>query len=353
MTLIFALIISNQLKRENIEISPKETEKSQVECSVVNNNTITPLIEFSGRINSSNKINIISEVNGKTKLSNSRFEVGEKFKKGEVLIRIEDDDIALELKSIKSQFLTLLVQTLPNINMDYPSLGNKFQKYINNYKLEGKISDLPTPNNSKERNFLASRQIFSNYYSIKSLENKLEKFKIKAPFDGVVTKALIDIGSNIIVGQPIGEFINPSNYEINASVSLKEAKLISIGNKVNINSDDLNNQATGTIKRIGQHINELTQSIDVFISIEGNDIKDGMYGYGEIVGNNMQNVFKVERSKILSENTIYMIENNNLKLKSIDIIAFQDDSVIIEGVNEGDCIVDKYRQYFYDGMQIK
>ena len=51
--------------------------------------------------------NIISEVNGISKLMNARFEVGEKFKQGEVLISIKDDDIGLELKSIKSQFLAL------------------------------------------------------------------------------------------------------------------------------------------------------------------------------------------------------------------------------------------------------
>ena len=32
--------------------------------------------------------------------------------------------------SIKSQFLTLLVQVLPDLKMDFPTLGNKFQNYI-------------------------------------------------------------------------------------------------------------------------------------------------------------------------------------------------------------------------------
>ena len=46
------------------------------------------------------------------------------------------------------------------------------------------------------------------------------------------------------------------------------------------------------------------------------------------------------------------INVDNLKLKLIDIIVFQDDSVIIKGVNKNDCIVNQYRHYFYDGMLI-
>ena len=352
LILICALIIKNQIKDEKVEVSDEKKTPSTVECSPVKLKKISPIIDFSGRINSVNKINIISEVNGVSEIYNSKFEVGEEFKKGEVLISIKDDDIELELKSIKSQFLALLVQVLPDIKMDFPSLGNKFQTYVNNFRLDGKISNLPSVKNSKQRNFLSSRQVFANYYTIKALENKLDKFKIKAPFDGIVTKTLIDIGSNIIVGQPLGEFINPNNYEISTSVSVKESKLITVGNRVVISSDDLIDQVGGVVKRVGNHINELTQSIDVFVSINGDDLKDGMYGSGKILCDTISGVYKVERAKISQENSIYLLEDKTLRLKSIDIIVFQDDSVIIKGVNNNECIVNQYRHYFHDGMQI-
>ena len=56
--------------------------------------------------------------------------------------------------------------------------------------------------------------MFASYYRIQALENRLDKYKIKAPFDGVITKALIDEGAPIIIGQPIGEFINTNNSKI-------------------------------------------------------------------------------------------------------------------------------------------
>ena len=119
-------------------------------------------------------------------------------------------------------------------------------------------------------------------------------------------------------------------------------------------SFDLNTKTKiiGEVVRKGDHINALTQSIDVFVSINGDDLKDGMYGSGKILCDTISGVYKVERAKISQENSIYLLEDKTLRLKSIDIIVFQDDSVIIKGVNNNECIVNQYRHYFHDGMQI-
>ena len=349
--IVILFIKSHKTDKESVPDNTKN-QSSSITCSELNLETIVPLIDFSGRINSVSKINIVSEVNGVSKFTNSRFEVGEIFKKGEVLIYIKDDDVDLELKSIKSQFLTLLVQVLPDIRMDFPSLGNKFQNYINNFSLDGKIASLPKITGSKQRNFLSSRQVFANYYTIKALENKLEKFKIRAPFDGIVTKALIDPGSNVIIGQPIGEFIDPNKYELSTSVSLNEASVIQKGNKVIIASDDIKGEITAVVSRIGNHINELTQSIDVFMTIETGLVKDGMYVSGKINCDTLTDVHKLKRSSIINNTQVYILQNDSLQTQDVDVILFQNDYAIIKSLNNN-CIVKEHRNYFYKGMPIK
>ncbi len=350
--LVTFLIVKNRTNQSVTETQNNTKKIKTIDCTDIKQSNITPLIELSGRIISSNKINIISEVNGVSNVKNSKFEVGEIFKKGEVLLSIEDGDIELELMSIKSQFLALLLQVLPDIKMDFPSLGSQLQLYVNNFNLEGPIPTLPKITKVKARNFFASRQIFANYYTIQSLEKRIEKFKIKAPFDGVLTKVLIDPGSSIIIGQPLGEFINLSTYEVNGSVSVNDAKLIQIGDTVLISSDDLSSTIKGVVNRVGSHINELTQSVDIFVSVNNDNIKDGMYVTGQVVCETLDGVVKIERSKITKENQVYTVVESKLKLKNIDIICFQNDSVIINGLDNGDCVVNQYRNYFYDNMSI-
>ena len=158
--------------------------------------------------------------------------------------------------------------------------------------------------------------------------------------------------SNVIVGQPLGEFINPNLYEINTSVSVKEVQLINIGDQVVISSNDFNSKITGSVSRIGNHINELTQSVDVFILIDDNQVKDGMYVTGEILCEKIENIVKIDRSKLLINNQVYTITNDTLRLKPVEVVVFQDDSAIVRGLDDNNCIVDEYRNYFYDSMPI-
>ena len=351
---VFFLVYQNNLKETPESVKEQKENSNIITCDSRKAQNISLKIDFSGRVNSVNKINIISEVNGISEVLNARFEVGERFNKGETLLKIKDDDVELELKSMKSKFLSLLIQIIPDVKMDFPSFGIKLQSYINNFRIEGKMDNLPKFKSVKQRNFLSSRNILSNYYSIKSLEKKIDKFKIKAPFGGILTKALIDPGSNVIVGQPLGEFINPDIYEVSTSVGIQEAGLIKTGNQVVFSSDDLSKDITASVSRIGSHINELTQSIDVFIQTNDSSLRDGMYTTGYIMTDNISNVYVLERSKIIDGDKIYLIENDSLKIKPVNIIAYQNDKVIINGISNNDCIVtQQYRNYFYDGMHIK
>ena len=108
-----------------------------------------------------------------------------------------------------------------------------------------------------------------------------------------------------------------------------------------------------TVKRIGNHINELTQSIDVFIEVESGLVKDGMYVTGQIICNTLKKVSRIERSSLVDNKDVYAIKNDSLQLTSIDIIVFQNDYAVVRGLTEKDCIVKENRNYFYNGMPIK
>ena len=63
------------------------------------------------------------------------------------------------------------------------------------------------------------------YYSIKNIEKRLSKYNITAPFNGVLTEALVTKGTLIRPGQKLGEFIDTSVFEIELAI---EKRLLSI-----------------------------------------------------------------------------------------------------------------------------
>ena len=109
----------------------------------------------------------------------------------------------------------------------------------------------------------------------------------------------------------------------------------------------------GYVERIGRHINELTQSIDLFIKVNNANIKDGMYVTGQIECDTLKNVCKIERSQLVDNNHIYVLKNDSLRQKTVNITTFQNEYAIVKGLDLQDCIVEQNRNYFYDGMIIK
>ena len=105
---ILFLIIKNHVVNffdKQDKLKDTELQNSAISCSILESRNIAPNIEVLGRVNSVNRINIISEVNGVSEFNNSRFEVGEFFNQGEIILSINNSDLDLELKSLINRLM--------------------------------------------------------------------------------------------------------------------------------------------------------------------------------------------------------------------------------------------------------
>ena len=198
---IFMLVSSilSSTQEEKDENSAIEDVFNQLTCSNVKISDFESIIDFSGKVVSVNKIPISSEVNGVFLTSNeNNFKVGQKFKKGEVLIKLDCSDLEFQLKSSKIEFKQLLLQVLPDLKSDFPASYDKWLDYVNNFQIEGSLLQHPDSENEKQSNFLASRGILSSFVQLQRIQNQLDKSVIKAPFDGVVTQSFLRSGMNIV-----------------------------------------------------------------------------------------------------------------------------------------------------------
>ena len=93
-------------------------------------------------------------------------------------------------------------------------IGNNFD----NLSVEKPISKIPESASEKENLFLVGRGIESSYYKVKNLEERLSKYHIKAPFDGILVKGNISDGAFIVPNQILGEFIDPNNFEVGVNI---------------------------------------------------------------------------------------------------------------------------------------
>ena len=318
-----------------------ETTIKTVNVIKITNSDIYSEIKSSGRVASLNNITITSEVSGKIE-GNFSIKKGITFKKGDVLFKIKNTDIKLLVDAKKSKFMNLISTNLADIKLDYAEDYIKWNNFFNSISFNTPISKLPETTTSKEKNFIISRGIMSEYLSLKSDEEKLKKYTIKATFDGVISKSYTDIGANINIGSPIIDIIRKGNMEVELNVNTSEINFIEIGNKVDFVEGK--NTYEGTIKRKGSFVNEKTQSISVFAEINSTNqlLYNGMYLESIIKTKINKNVCEIPRRSIFLDNKIFIVNmNNKLETKEINIISNNGNNVIVNNISNNTIVVNE------------
>lgn len=312
--------------------------KSVLATKVVNKE-ITNKIYSTGRVLSVNSITISSEVQGKI-LNNSFFKKGTKIKKGNNILTVQNTDLQLLLNAKKSSLMSLISSNLADIELDFNSEYEKWKTFFNKITLNNNLPVFPEINSIKEKNFIISRSILSEYLSIKSDEEKLKKYTIKAPFDGIITRSYTDIGAFINPGSPIIDFIRDGEMEIELSVSTSEIHLINLNDSVVLSNS--NNVFSGKIVRKSEFVNNNTQNISVFAAVKNveNSLYSGMYLDAKIINKSNERLVKIPRRAVFNKNKAFTIDSENtLEIKTLNIISYQDDFVVVDNLKNGTIIV--------------
>jgi membrane fusion protein (multidrug efflux system) len=310
-------------------------------------------IGITGKLIAKEKIELFSEVNGRFMQGQRDFREGVAYSKGEVLVQIDDDEIRFNLKSAKSAFQNLLVQVLPDLKLDYPEAFDKWERYTLNLGINKTLPELPEVNDNKERLFLTARNIFREFYNIQALENRLSKYTIRAPFDGILSMVYINKGTLVRPNQKLGEFIAPNVFELESAVSKTEAALIKIGDSVALKTQGGDLSIFGRVSRKNANLNPQTQSLSIYVEVKGSQLYEGMFLSGAINAGNAENAAVVDRKLLNDNQQIFIVVDSIMKLVTVQVVHASDGNAVIKGLNNGDLILENRLNGIYDGMVVK
>lgn len=323
---------------------PKKNEQAKsllnVKAQKAENKNFDSNITYRGRISSYENISLSAEVTGKIMQGDVAFKSGQDFNKNDLLIQIYNEDAQASLMSGKSSFLRTISNILPDINIDYPDEYNKWKGFFNNIKVDCNLPQLPEVNSEQEQIYLASQGVLSEYYSLLQQEINLTKYTLYAPFDGSFKTVNKEIGSVASMGAELASIIRTDKLEVIVPVLPEDAKWIKEGNSVNLIG--INNSESGKVSRIANFVDASTQSINIYIDYYPNGNNSFLEGeYIDVEFSISKNVsgIKIPREALLKGNQVYVIENNILVSKTINIERSLEDYYIISGINEEEMIV--------------
>ena len=343
------IIISSKSK---IRKAPPKVIKT-VYVDTVSNSMIPIIIPANGNLIAKRRVEIYSEVQGIFKPTSKLFKPGEKYNKNEVFITINNTEYYANVQSAKSNLYNSIVAVMADLRLDFPDIYPKWEAYLKTYDLEKTTPKLPEINSEKENYFITGRGIISNYYSVKNLEQRLSKYTIKAPFKGILTQTLVTEGTLIRNNQKLGEYIDPSIYEMVVSLGENYANLLKIGENVKLNNLENTEEYTGKISRINGSVDNVTQTIAVFIEIKNSSLKEGMFLEAKLNAKNEPNAIEINRSLLLDENKIFIVRDNVLDVIKVTPTYFSETKVVLKNIPDKTIILSNPFPGAYVGMLVK
>ncbi len=327
--------------KEPPELEKPPEFKKYVQTKPVVFERIKTNVEAYGRVQTAQSLDLHSEVSGRMYQGKIRLKEGTNFEKGTLLFFIDSKEAELNLKSQKSNFLKDLAAILPDIKIDFEESFDKWQKYFSEIDLNKDLPELPTVKVDKEKTFLATKGIYSSFYSIKSAEERLRKHFYYAPFDGSISEVNYESGAFVNPGVKIGKIIRAGVNELRVSVETKDIQWIQERSIASIHSDETGQSWEGEVIRISDFVNQNTQSVDVFIAIRnrGSRIYDGQFLKALIPAQIIENGMIIPRNVIYNGNEVFVLEDTLLKVHQIDILRVTENEAIFNGLDSGMDIV--------------
>ena len=308
------------------------------------------------RVISESAIDILSEVQGEIKRGSIPLKKGQTFSRGQILFKVDDREARLSLYAQKSNFMTAIAGILPELKLDYPDTYPRWQKYFDELSVEEKLPALPDINNSQEKVFFSTRDIVNQFYSIKSAEERLAKYIMRAPFSGSFIDVLQEVGGVVNGGTRVARVARSNQLELEMPIRVSDLNFVRKGLAVQIFKEGEEGSWPGKISRLSSTVDPTTQSANVYISFNPgrNQVLEGQYLRVEIPGNRLKDVMEIPRNAVFNKNQIYVVnDSNRLEVKSIQIEKFNEESLLFTGIPSGLRVVTDPMINAYENMPVK
>ncbi|PKA82463.1 multidrug efflux pump subunit AcrA (membrane-fusion protein) [Ulvibacter sp. MAR_2010_11] len=352
--IVGAILGANAIIKSNTKQRPKADKVIKtVFIETVENKTITISIPASGILVAKNRLELYSEVQGIFQSSARDFKAGQAYRSGETLLRINASEYYASVQAAKSEFYNLVTSLMPDLRLDYPEAFPVWQRYLTTIDVNKSTPPLPEITSDNVNYFITGRGVFTSYYNIKNLEQRLGKYGISAPFNGVVTEALVTKGTLIRQGQKLGEFIDTSVFEVELAIEKEYSDLLKLGENVALTTLEGDQSYIGTVSRVNERIDQATQTIKVFVEVKGENLKEGMYLEALLQAKSEPNAIEISRKLLVDETQLFIVRDSILDVVEVQPVHFSSKTVVVKGVPNGTHILSKPIPGAYAGMLVK
>ncbi len=349
-----AFLTYNQLKTPpEKEALSRSVSARGVEVTEIQNGPVPLTIRVDGSLKATQKIELYAEVNGILQPGPKPFEAGVSYQKGQTLLSLNNTEARAAYEAQRNTYINTLARLLPDVKIDYPESYEQWYNYLNEITKSKKVPQPAIPQNDKLRLFLTGQGLYRDYQNLASSRERLSKYQIQAPFNGTLTEALVETGTLVRPGQPLGEFMAQDVFELEATVGSSQLAFIKIGDSVQLQNPEGTQSWQGTVSRINSKVNSSSLRVSVFIQVSGEYLQDGQFLTGTIQTQTIPKAAKVARNLVVQRNKLFVVADTVLRSVKLEIIHKSPETVVVTNLPNGTRVPKKPVPGAYSGMPVK
>lgn len=290
-------------------------------------------LSFLGTFEPARQNVIGSDASGK--LISIKFEEGDQVKQGQLLAKVDDEMLQLQLQ---------------NAEVGLEGQKNDDSRYSNLAK-ENAVSGVQV-----EKTKLGVR---SSELQKKQIQKQIKSTSIVAPYSGVITKKMIDLGSFVGQGTPLFELTDISSLKLTVNVPERDVLKFKLGQAVTVMADIYGDKDfKGKITNISVVADRAHNfKVQVTVTNPKKELMAGMYGSVRLTNNESVTRLSVPRLALVGSSKnpqVYVVRNKVAYLTSFTAGTSDGEYIeVVKGIQKGDEIVVKGQVNLQDKTKIK
>ena len=304
-----------------LPISAHIVELQTVEDGAVRIGTLLP----------NESVEIANELLGRVVSIN--FMEGQPVKKGDILVQLNDDELQVQL--VKAEYQHTLLQE----------------------RLERQRILLERDAVSREGYDMVLTEFNVLIQDMEQLKVRIEKMKVRAPFDGVIGFRAISLGAFLQPGSKIARLVDIDYIKIEASMPEKTSQNYRVGEEVIFRVDGIDRDLKAVIYAIDPQIDEATRTITIRARYNNKDgvLIPGMFARvtSNVSGNNSLFVPSESVTTDATGRSVWVSRNNRATLVPITIGIRNEGMIeVLSGLNRGDTVITTGLMQLREGMSV-
>lgn len=244
-----------------------DTSPISVKINAVTADDNNPFLTASGTIQAVKSANLSTRMMGF--VTKTPVNVGDKVKKGQLLIAINNSDLQAKLSQVNAS-ITEATAAFTNAEKDYNRYKNLFAE---NSASQKEFDDMTAHYNMAKAKLEGAKQMKAE------VEAQFAYVNIRAPFDGVITGKFINNGAMANPGMTLIAIEAPGNFEVLTSVPESEISKIKSGTNVQVHIKSMDKIVNGYVTEVSSSAKNTGGQYLVKVALDKTDatILSGMF----------------------------------------------------------------------------